>query len=183
MLRSVSVTKKTEHLKEIKRLYNASFPDNERIPWFRLFSQLDESRVMQAWSDDDVLIGLTYVFLHKDIAYLGYLAVEENMRGRGYGSMILKQLQNERKDYRMVIDIEVVTEDAENYEERKMRRDFYLRNDFAPTGVGYYFFHVDYELLSYNGAVSADDYRDLIRKHWGPFAAHAVFKELEQTAV
>lgn len=178
MLRSEPVTKKTECLKEIRRLYNASFPDNERIPWFRLFSQLDESRVMQAWFDGDTLTGLTYVFLFKDIAYLGYLAVEENLRERGYGTMILKQLQNDLNDYRIVIDIEVVEEDAENYEERKKRRDFYLRNDFSPTGVGYYFFHVDYELLSSNGLVTADEYLELIRKHWGPFASGAVFKKL-----
>lgn len=178
MLRSETVTKKTRNLKEIKRLYNTSFPDNERIPWFVLFRQLDEAKVMKAWYDDTLLIGLTYVFLHKNIAYLGYLAVEENLRDRGYGSLILKLLQEELKDYKIVIDIEVVTPEADNYEERRKRKDFYLRSNFVSTGTGYYFYHVDYELLSYGGIVTADEYRDLIIAHWGHRAEKAVFKTI-----
>ena len=68
--------------------------------------------------DEDTLIGLSYVFIHKDIAYLGYLAVEENLRNQGYGSKILQAIRKELSDCRIVIDIEVVDKNAENYEER-----------------------------------------------------------------
>lgn len=165
---------------EIRRLYDANFPDDERIPWNRLTAQLSQSRIMHVYYDEDTLIGLSYVFIHKDIAYLGYLAVEENLRNQGYGSKILQAIRKELSDCRIVIDIEVVDKNAENYEERKRRKDFYLHNGFVSTGAGYYFYHVDYELLSANGIVKAEEYRDLILEHWGPIAANAVFRKIEQ---
>jgi GNAT superfamily N-acetyltransferase len=178
MLRIERVSEKTGNLKEIRRLYDASFPDDERIPWKRIFAMLGETRRMYAYYDDALFVGLGYLFIHKNIAYLGYLAVEEELRGRGYGSEILRCILQEMKAYKTVIDIEVVDEKAENYEERLKRKNFYLHSGFEPTGVGYYFYNVDYELLSANGRVSAEEYRNLILEHWGPIAANAVFKKL-----
>lgn len=165
--------------KEARRLYNASFPDDERIPWPILTARLDEQRRMYVHFDDGTFIGLSYVFIYRDIAYLGYLAVEEHLRFRGYGSQILQALRKELSDFRFVIDIEVVLKEAGNYEERKKRREFYLRNGFVSTGAGYYFYHVDYELLCAGGMVTADEFRNLIIEHWGPRAEHAVFKILK----
>ena len=178
MLRIERVSEKTEALNEIHRLYDASFPDDERIPWKRIFAMLGETRRMYAYYDGEVFVGLSYTFIHRNIAYLGYLAVEEDLRNRGYGSAILKCILKELSEYKVVIDIETVTEEADNYEERLKRKNFYLHNGFTSTGVGYFFYHVDYELLSANGKVSAEEYRDLILEHWGPIAAGAVFKEL-----
>ncbi|MBR3349097.1 MAG: GNAT family N-acetyltransferase [Solobacterium sp.] len=165
--------------KEVRRLYDASFPDDERIPWPVLTAGLNEHRRMYVHFDEGTFIGLSYVFLSRDIAYLGYLAVEEHLRLRGYGSQILQALRSELSDFRFVIDIEVVTKEAGNYAERKKRREFYLRNGFVSTGAGYYFYHVDYELLCAGAMVTADEFRDLIIEHWGHRARHAVFKVLK----
>lgn len=179
MLETRMFSGKMDCAKEVKRLYNASFPDDERIPWHILTAGLNDSRRMYIYYDQDQLIGLSYVFIWQDIAYLGYLAVEENLRDRGYGSRILKTLRKELEGYRIVIDIEIVVREADNYEERKKRRDFYLRNGFVTTSAGYYFYHVDYELLSCGGPVSAEEYRSLIIAHWGPRAKKAIFKTIE----
>ena len=95
MLRIERVSEKTEILKEIHRLYDASFPDDERIPWKRIFAMLGETRRMYAYYDGEVFVGLSYTFIHRNIAYLGYLAVEEGLRNRGYGSAILKCILKE----------------------------------------------------------------------------------------
>jgi GNAT superfamily N-acetyltransferase len=178
MLRIERVSENTDNLQEIHRLYNASFPDDERIPWKRIFSMLGETRRMYAYYDGDVFAGLSYLFIHREIAYLGYLAVEETLRNQGYGTQILKCILKELSGYKIVIDIEAVIEEADNYEERLKRKNFYLHNGFESTGVGYFFYNVDYELLSANGKVSAQEYLDLILEHWGPIAANAVFKKL-----
>ena len=178
MLTAVIFRKNNKDYQTIKELYDSSFPDDERIPWQRIVSQLDESRQMHVYYDDQRFVGLSYVFIHKNVVYLSYLAVSENLRDRGYGSEILRLIQKEFRDYKIVIDIEIVDPDADNYEERRKRKDFYLRNGFVSTGTGYYIYHVDYELLSCNGIVSADEYRELVLEHWGPFAKTAVFREL-----
>ena len=178
MLRTEAVSKTSEDIKKIQRLYDASFPDDERIPWHRIISMLGDTRRMYAYYDGDLFVGLSYIFIHRNIAYLSYLAVEEELRARGYGSEILRSILKDLSGYKTVIDIEVVDQQADNYEERIKRRNFYLHNGFRPTGVGYYFYHVDYELLSANGNVSAEEYLDLILEHWGPAAANAVFKKI-----
>ena len=42
-----------KEIDEIRRLYNSSFPDDERIPWHRLFHQLDESHIMNIFYEAD----------------------------------------------------------------------------------------------------------------------------------
>ncbi len=178
MLTAVLFRENNKDYQAIKDLYDSSFPDDERIPWRRIVSELNESRLMHVYYDDQMFVGLSYIFMHKNVAYLSYLAVSPQLRNRGYGSEILRLIQKEFKDDRIVIDIEIVDPDADNYEERLRRRDFYLHNHFVPTGEGYYFYNVDYELLSCNGIVSADEYRDLILKHWGHIAKGAQFRKI-----
>ncbi len=170
-----------KELDEIRRLYNSSFPDDERIPWHRLFHQLDESHIMNIFYEADTPVGMSYLFLHENLVYLGYLAVEEKLRSRGYGTAILHMIQEIWKNHKIVIDIEVIDPSADNYEERVSRKQFYLHNGFEETRTGYYFYHVDYELLSCSGIVNADEFRSLILKHWGPIAQNAVFKNLKET--
>ena len=117
--------------------------------------------------------------MYSGIAYVGYLAVEEELRNRGYGSEILKAVCFMYALHRVVVDIEIVDENAENYEERLHRRDFYLRNGFQRTGIGYYIFNVDYELLSAHGTVTKQEFRDLISAHWGSFGTASVTAEMK----
>ncbi len=70
---------KTDLPKDAKRLYNDNFPRNERIPFSRLLNMLDDKRLMHAYFDGDVFVGLSYVFIMDDLVYLGYLVVEEEL--------------------------------------------------------------------------------------------------------
>ncbi len=178
MLKQKEITPGLRDYREIQRLYNASFPDDERIPFSRLLKEKNENRQMTAWYEDERLIGMSYVFIHQTAAYLGYLTVEESLRSRGYGSQILAGLLDIYKTRKIIIDIETVDPDASNYEERRKRRDFYLRNGFVRTGCGYYFYNVNYELLSAHGIVQAEEFRELILQHWGPIAEQAIFKTI-----
>lgn len=165
------------YIHEIKKLYNRNFPMDERIPFGRLIRMLSDTKIMYAWFDDNTLIGLSVVFLYKDLVYLAYLVTEEKYRDHGYGSKILKELETMFQGHRIVLDMEQLDDKADNAEERRSRRDFYIRNGFKGTGYWYCFFHVNYELLSYGGIVTGKEYHDLIVEHWGKIAEKAVFQD------
>lgn len=176
-MKAIDITENSADLKEIHSLYDRNFPRNERMPFTRLMKGIGSERIMHAYYENDTLIGMTYVFINHDLVYLGYLVTEENLRDKGYGGQILHALSDQYQDQRIVLDLEQLDEHADNNEERIRRRNFYLRNGFVSTGVWYRFFHVSYELLCMHGKVTADDYRNLILKHWGPIAEKAVFQD------
>lgn len=77
--------------------------------------------------------GITYYASNENTVYLTYLAVNEELRGQGYGSKILTMLENKFPDKQIVIDIEPVTKKAKNYKQRVSRLKFYERNGFHKT--------------------------------------------------
>ncbi len=130
---------------------------------------------MYAYYEGEELIGLSYLFYHADLVYLSYICVEERLRDHGYGSKILEDIKEMYADKRIVLDIEEVQ--GERIEEKKKRKDFYLKNGFGSSGIFYHIYHVDYEILKWNGEVKQEEWHALIRRHWGRFAENAVFKE------
>ncbi|MBR2811217.1 MAG: GNAT family N-acetyltransferase [Solobacterium sp.] len=150
--------------RQVHHLYDASFPDNEGIP-YRIVNVLRPDRVFTVCFEEETMIGLYVMFFHEKTAYLSCLAVSETLRNKGYGSKILQMI---------VIDIEQLDETAANSEERKKRRQFCLRSGFEPSGIFYYFFHVHYELLCLHGLITREQYHALIRQHWVPIAETAV---------
>ena len=175
MIKSVLVSKPFKDFAYIKKLYDSSFPRNERIPFMRLYRQLDESHVFYAYYDNDEFIGLSFLFLHGSIAYLSYLAVKPEFRNQGYGGQILELIKQQYATFTIVIDIEEAEAASPNYEERVQRRAFYLRHGFASSSVFYSIFNVDYELLSFNGTITAQQWQQLITAFWGKYARLAQY--------
>ena len=178
-MRIIQIDGTCPDIKKIKRLYDRSFPDDERIPFRHLLNTLNSERIMHAYYDEDVLVGMTFVFLKDDMVYLSYICVSDEIRNKGYGTEILKAVQCEFSGYRVVIDIEELKPESDNYEERVRRRNFYLHNGFVSCDVFYHIYAVDYELLSWNGKVSQEEWHSIIRKHWGRFADTAIYRKKE----
>ena len=65
--------------------------------------------------------------------FLLYLAINTEIRSKGYGSYLLKWCLRKYKDKKIYLNIEEVKEDFEDYEIRKRRLDFYLKNGFFLT--------------------------------------------------
>lgn len=172
----IQIDRNYKDLKEIKRLYNHSFPSDERIEFYRLVRMLNENRKMYVYLEEEKIVGFTYFFFYEDIAYMGYICVEEELRNRGYGTVILERVIDDFKGYRIAVDIEEASEDFDNFEERKRRRDFYIRNGFVSTDIFYSFFNVDYEILSCGGIISRKQWQDLVKEHWGRFAKIAKYR-------
>lgn len=170
-------TKQDPYLPRVRELYVQAFPGNERMPFRMLANTGDpDSELTVFLKDDDIFAGFARMFHHPEAStsFLSYLAIEEDLRGQGYGTEILKQLCQEHRDRKIVLDIEEVIPQAENYEERKQRRQFYLERGFTDLNLRYMFYNVKYELLGTNGQMTLPEFHDLIRHFWGRTAAALV---------
>ena len=175
MLNVLKIDRNYKEINQIHTMYNGSFPDDERVPFDILLKTIGKDRDMCAVCDNEKLIGMYYLMHDEDLVYLAYVCVKEEERGKGYGSLILEKIAEEHEGKRIVADIEELKQDSKNYEQQKKRKDFYLKNGYRSTGTFYHIYNVDYELLSYGGSVSKEEWHDLILKHWGPRAESATY--------
>jgi GNAT superfamily N-acetyltransferase len=83
----------------IKAIYTASFEDDERMPFDELWQWLKNQRgdfvaTLGAFvaGEDVVGMGSAIYFANRNIGYLVYLAVREDLRGYGYGREIVQYL-------------------------------------------------------------------------------------------
>ena len=107
---------------------------------------------------------------------LDYLAVAKNRRGQGIGSKILQKMREQYQGKGLFLEIEIVDDSAENYEERKRRKQFYLANGMKPMNVFVELFGVDMELLGYDCSLTFEEYREFYRTNYNEWAANHISK-------
>lgn len=120
---------------KVKELYKTAFPKEERLPWWimKLFCKRKNADVA-VYMDGDKFCGFTHIYETEKMAFVLYLAVNGEERGKGYGSQILDILKSAYVDKAIVLNIEPIDENAPNAEQRKSRLRFYNRNGFFDTG-------------------------------------------------
>ncbi len=157
---------------EVRQLYESAFPDEEKIPYNDLKILLKTMPLdFTAWYENGIFIGLTIVYKREAAAnWFWYFAVREELRGKGYGSKILCLISERYAQQSLIIDIESPRQQSENFEQRKRRYEFYLRNGFHDTGVGRTFRGITYTILaSGNATFTTQDYDSILkelRKYW-----------------
>lgn len=156
---------------EIRRLYEAAFPAEERIPWADLLRLIGRMPLdFTAYEENGAFIGFTIVYLRKTFNWFWYFAVEESLRGKGFGQKILTRLIEKYKSSANILDIESPEQPCENLEQRRRRHGFYLRNGFFDTHVSRTFGGITYTILESGGVTFTDkDYDDVIeelKKFW-----------------
>ena len=160
MLSMKLISNTSEELKKTKALYYRAFPKNER----RSFPELVENRFggteVFCFHDGETFVGMACMLNTPTISHIIYLAVDESLRGNGYGSKALELLHQSKPGKKIMVDIEVPDEQAENAEQRRMRKKFYLRAGYAETPVKYEWRKENYEILSFGGQISVAEYDD-----------------------
>ncbi len=137
----------SENKNDIKKMYVNSFHKDERFPFWILKSCSKEKNVLfNTILDGDELIGMEYIINCDNYAYLMYLVVDEKQRGNGYGSQILDDLT--KKYENIILSIERPNKDLND--NRKKRKEFYLRNGFYETNKFIEDNGIQYEILSTN---------------------------------
>jgi len=124
--------------KDLKTIYENSFPKSERVPFDMLFDkQVFPNYKMYSFYTDEKLVGFAYLLIEEKykIAFLGYIAIESSLRRQTYGSQIISILKNIFKDYTIAVNIESSRVQNNNPQERKLRENFYFKNDFKFAGI------------------------------------------------
>lgn len=114
--------------------------------------------------DQDQFIGLTYTTVDEKAVYLFYFAIEPSKRGHGYGSRVLTLLKERYPAKQIYLDIEPVTPDADNYEQRQKRLAFYQQNGFKLTGYRLIEDGGTYDICTTGTHVNLPELKKLLRK-------------------
>lgn len=152
---------------KISHLYKTAFPADERAPMMVLTYKADRENV-DFWGlyANGRWIGLAYAISENDLTYLFYLALAEGVRGKGLGSKALRSLMKYYEGNRFYIALEQLDPSAENIEERRKRRQFYLKNGLKPINRTIREASVVYDVMS-TGDVQPEEYETMMRNYLG----------------
>lgn len=155
----------TVNAEQLAALYVRAFPKNERIPLAALLDGTVGENL--AFYEGERFVGFLCALNVDDLCHITYFATEEGLRGHGYGTRMLAALRAMKPGCRILADVEAVTDDAPNREEREHRRNFYLHCGYAPTPVHYDWQGEAWEILANGGSVTEAEFDDF----WARIAA------------
>ena len=153
---------------QAKQLFLTAFPPEERPPFwlFKRKSYLPCSDWLSI-IHDDTWIGFFYLITNEDIAYLFFFAIQDEFRGKGYGSLALTELKKRYSGKRLFLAIEPPDDPCENHDQRIKRKAFYIRNGFEDLSQKVQEGNVVYDLLGIGGKILAREYESLVKKWAG----------------
>ena len=168
--------------RQIKRLFISAFPKEERPPFYALKRKLKTGEAkMYVAKDNGNFIGFIHLVCFKDLIYLFFFAIQDEFRGKGYGSKVIKTLIAQNPDKRIFLAREPLDDTADNNAQRISRRQFYMRNGFTDLPLkivegGYVF-----DSMGVNCKISAKDYND-VTLNWAGKRLHRLvnFHAIEQ---
>lgn len=160
------------------RLYKAAFPAYERKPiWVLLAKQNKKHGDIFLIEQGDHFIGLAITLKDEDVVMLDYFAIKEDQRGKGYGSQAIRHLQKLFCEKRFLLEIEEVDSEQGDKQQKKRRKQFYLRNGLKELKVHVKLFGVDMELLGTDRTIEFADYYGLYHQIYGDGFVAANVKE------
>lgn len=149
-------------LDKIDRLNKEAFPEPERIEIDDILNFVKDGHMdCLTFYDERLFVGFMTVMVTEKIVYISFFAIQSNLRSRGYGSNILKMIKKCYPNHCIIIDIEPLDENAENYNQRKTRKLFYERNGFFSSGYFWSYFGMTFELLC-NKKFFKDEFIELV---------------------
>ncbi len=127
--------KKAHNPTQIKTLYTTAFPKEEQMPWWLLrLLTVNPAVELTGYYDGETFCGLTFTAWREQVLFVLFLAVDDSRRGQGYGSAILSFLKEHHPGKTIMLNVELLEEDAPNLQERINRMAFYKKNGFFDTG-------------------------------------------------
>lgn len=165
MLRKVQINSSTANDEGLRKLYETSFPRGEIIPYEEFIKALDKMNIdYTAYYDGDMLVGMTATVNLPKYNYGAYFAVREELRGKGYGKKIFRDLLDKYSTGNIFLgEIESPLQaDAPNLEIRKKRLAFYLQLGMKETGISYTDSTGTYTVVSYGkGTITKEEFDEI----------------------
>lgn len=91
--------------------------------------------------------------------FVMFLAVDQCLRSKGYGSSILRQVKSAYPDKKIVVSIEPCDENTPDLALRKRRKAFNMRNGYEETGYMMKLNGVVQEIIITNGTFVKREFR------------------------
>ncbi len=131
------LSKKLSGYKEICAFMKRVFPKEELMPmWLIRLATLKKNYDFKVYYDNDLFVGILFTIESDDTVFVFYLAVNDKIHSKGYGSKLLQVLFDKHPDKSVTLFIETMDDkNAKNYEQRVKRLAFYERNSFIHTGI------------------------------------------------
>lgn len=166
----VPVVADKKNSNRIESLYESAFPKSERAPfWFLRCKARQSNTFSNSLYDNETWIGLMYTFEYGGIILVLYFAIDASCRSGGYGSKVLTALKEDHPDKRIVLTIESIDEQADNYEQRVKRKSFYEKNGFTSAGVIVEGLGQPFEMLISGGSITPEETRNVYSSFLGSF--------------
>lgn len=158
------VNAEQEQWKEIKEIYLEAFPKSERKPFFVLKHSVKKGKAQLLTAvEDGALQGFVMVIPYGGMVMVDYLAVSGQIRSRGTGSKIIREVCRRFSGQKIILLIERIDDTAGNREQRIARRSFYFKNGFTSSNIYITGHSGKMEVLNYGGTVSLQEYMMLQR--------------------
>ena len=149
---------------QIVTLYEEAFPEVEKKPWDLMERLAVEGKMeLLAVTEEDRFVGLAFNMLDEKLALLDYFAIAPDLRSSGFGGQAIRCLLERFAGKKYIFEIEKQDPQAENAEERKRRKKFYLRNGLKETGLFVNVYATDFELLTPDGNLTFEEYVTVLR--------------------
>lgn len=147
-----------------RHLMKRVFPSDELFPIpFLLVQSFRRGIDFYAYYDNGVFCGISYTVRSRNLVFLLYLAVDESLHSKGYGSRILTAVTDSLQGLPIALNIEPVETEAPNYEARIRRLRFYERNGFKKSGYRMKDEKEEYQILTNTDAFDPEAYMDALR--------------------
>ena len=121
----------TKAYRDVKALYHSAFPQDERLPFTRLavLNLVRSSVDLLAHYDGNVFCGLSFTVCTDRYLYVDYVAVNPQLRGKGYGSIIVAELLK-RYPVPAIGETKMPDPNSPDYEIEKRRIEFWKNAGF-----------------------------------------------------
>ena len=164
--------------KKVTKLYNEAFPKDERIPiWLLKILVRKNKAKFYGIYDNEKFVGLVYNIFYKDIVFVFYLAIDKGTKEQGYGTKVLDSIKQKYKNSRIILCIEPVDENSDNYEQRVKRKKFYLKNGFEDSNYIIKERNIIYEMLYYNENVALQEFEEMMKNYFGKMLYEKFYKK------
>ena len=164
--------------KKVTKLYNEAFLKDERIPiWLLKILVRKNKAKFYGIYDNEKFVGLVYNIFYKDIVFVFYLAIDKGTREQGYGTKVLDSIKQKYKNSRIILCIEPVDENSDNYEQRVKRKKFYLKNGFEDSNYIIKERNIIYEMLYYNENVALQEFEEMMKNYFGKMLYEKFYKK------
>ena len=117
-------SRKLYEYKDACYLMRTAFPQNEQIPmWLLRVLAFRKNVNFRVFYDDDQFCGVLYTAEDNKYIFVFYLAVNDRIRSKGYGTKILDWLKQNTEKI-IVLNVEAINPSAENALQREKRISF-----------------------------------------------------------